>query len=218
MADSKHVLEIVARVRDNATAPLRKTEGALKKTGTAADKAGKKVKGYRTELKTIGQAAAVVGTVLTALTYKLAQSGIAFGKTLSAAAANAEETQSKFDTLFKSVSKEAGKSAKDLAKGMGRGTAAIQESMASIQNLLTPMGLVGEEGLQISETMSALAIDLASFNNAADDEALLALRSALIGESEPMRRFGVTLSDAKLQQEALNLALTAGTKALTDRE
>jgi len=51
--------------------------------------------------------------------------------------------------------------------------------------------------------MVQLAGDLASFNNTPVDDALNALRSGLTGETEPLKRFGVALSDVTIRQEAM---------------
>jgi hypothetical protein len=56
---------------------------------------------------------------------------------------------------------------------------------------------------------------MASFNNADPSETLDALRAGLAGETEPLRRFGVSLSDARLKQEAMNMGIYKGKGPLT---
>ena len=46
-----------------------------------------------------------------------------------------------------------------------------------------------------------LASDMASFNNTSVDDALLALRSGLSGETEPLKRFGIALSEVRLKED-----------------
>jgi hypothetical protein len=57
-----------------------------------------------------------------------------------------------------------------------------------------------------------LAQDLSSFNNVGTDEALLALRSGLLGEAEPLRKFGVNLSQTRIEAEAFALGLAKPVK------
>jgi hypothetical protein len=76
--------------------------------------------------------------------------------------------------------------------------------------MLVPMGFAREKAADMSVTMVQLASDMASFNNASPEETLDALRAGLAGESEPLRRFGVFLSDVTVKQEALNLGLYTG--------
>ena len=62
--------------------------------------------------------------------------------------------------------------------------------------------------------MVKLASDMASFNNADPTEVLESLRSGLAGETEPLRKFGVFLNDARLKAEAMALGLYNGKGAL----
>jgi hypothetical protein len=55
----------------------------------------------------------------------------------------------------------------------------------------------------MSKTLVQLAADLASFNNTSVDDALVALRSGLSGEAEPLKRYGIALSDARMRQELM---------------
>jgi hypothetical protein len=68
----------------------------------------------------------------------------------------------------------------------------------------------------MSTTLTRLASDLASFNNTSVQEAVEALRSGLSGETEPLKRYGVALTDARLKQEALGLGLIRDVKAPLD--
>jgi hypothetical protein len=48
---------------------------------------------------------------------------------------------------------------------------------------------------------------MASFNNTSIDDAILALRSGLSGETEPLKRFGVALNDVRLKEQAMSMGL-----------
>ena len=67
----------------------------------------------------------------------------------------------------------------------------------------------------MSTTLVALAADLASFNNTTVDDAILALRSGLSGETEPLKKYGVAINDVRLKEEARNMGLYSGTGALS---
>jgi hypothetical protein len=56
-----------------------------------------------------------------------------------------------------------------------------------------------------------LASDLASFNNTPVDQAIMALDGALRGEAEPMRKFGVLLSQSAIEAKALSMGLITTT-------
>jgi murein DD-endopeptidase MepM/ murein hydrolase activator NlpD len=88
-----------------------------------------------------------------------------------------------------------------------------QEALATASvfgNMLVPMGYARDTAEQMSKRLVTLAADMASFNNADPSEVLEALRSGLAGEVEPLRRFGVQLSDARERQ----VLMAAGVKDL----
>lgn len=95
---------------------------------------------------------------------------------------------------------------------IGLSSRAALQASASFGNLFTAIGLGQEQAADYSVTLTRLATDLASFNNTTVDEAVVALGAALRGESEPIRRYGVLLSDATLRQTALanGFRVTAG--------
>ena len=95
---------------------------------------------------------------------------------------------------------------------IGLSSRAALQASSSFGNLFTAIGLGQEQAADYSVTLTRLAADLASFNNTTVDEAVVALGAALRGESEPIRRYGVLLSDATLRQTALanGLKVTAG--------
>lgn len=78
-------------------------------------------------------------------------------------------------------------------------------------------GLAGDENAKFSTDLVALSTDLASFHNAEPQEVVDALGSALRGEAEPMRRFGVLLDDATLKSKAMELGLYDGNGALSQQ-
>jgi phage-related protein len=103
---------------------------------------------------------------------------------------------------------------KTTAKGLGISQRAALEAAGTFGNMLVPMGVARDEAARMSKRMVTLGADMASFNNASPEETLDAIRAGLAGETEPLRRFGVFLNEARIQQEALNLGLIKGSGAL----
>jgi hypothetical protein len=96
---------------------------------------------------------------------------------------------------------------KSTATAIGLSNRAALEAAGTFGNMLVPMGLARTRAAEMSKGMVNLAGDLASFNNADPTEVLEALRAGLAGETEPLRRFGVFLSAARVESEALALGL-----------
>lgn len=79
-------------------------------------------------------------------------------------------------------------------------------------------GLTGPALSKFSTDLLQLATDLASFNNTTVDDAITAISAALRGEQEPIRRYGVLLDQATLQQTAFENGITKTIRTLTPQE
>ena len=77
------------------------------------------------------------------------------------------------------------------------------EAASSIGALLRPLGVTGQAAADQARKLTELGADLASFYNTDVADALAAIKSGLVGEIEPLRRYGVVLSEAAVQAEAL---------------
>lgn len=81
---------------------------------------------------------------------------------------------------------------------------------STIGLLLTNMGFTDDAAAGMSMQMVQLAADMASAKNVPVAEALEAIRSGLVGETEPLRNFGVRLDEATVKAEAMRLGLFSG--------
>lgn len=80
-------------------------------------------------------------------------------------------------------------------------------------------GLVGDDLTKFATDLTQLGGDLASMFGGSTEEAIGAVGSALRGEFEPIRRYGVLLDDATLRQQALEMGIISTTKnALTPQQ
>jgi hypothetical protein len=129
-------------------------------------------------------------------------------------ASDLAESTSKANVVFGDASASVLRFADDAATGMGQAQAQALEAAGTFGNLLRSVGLSEKQAADFSTTMVGLASDLASFNNTSVDDALVALRAGLVGETEPLKRFGVNLNDATLKAEALKLGLSDGKSVL----
>ena len=141
------------------------------------------------------------------------------GKDAVLAASDLSETISKVGVLFGDSAKEIEDFADTAAKSLGQSKQQALDAAANFAIFGKSAGLSGEELVKFSTEFVSLAGDLSSFNNVSQDEAINAIGSALRGEAEPLRRFGVLLDDATLRNAALKLGLIATTKeALTPQQ
>lgn len=169
---------------------------------TAADRA---FVGLGQKMQKVGRGMSV------AVTLPLTAIGVAATKMAS----DAEEAANKFDVVMGDSAERVNARLRELHDTIPLTTAQMQGLAAGVQDLLVPMGVVRNRAADMSATMVELAGDLGSFNNVAPDQVLEAMKSALAGSSEPMRRFGVDTREAALKAIALRHGLIEAGDAMT---
>jgi phage-related protein len=128
------------------------------------------------------------------------------------AASDLNETTSKIGVVFGGSGAAILKWGEDAATALGMSKNQALAAAGTYGNLLVSLGLTGDKAADMSTNMVGLAADLASFNNASPEETLAAIQSGLVGETEPLRRFGINLNDAQLREKALSMGLVKTTK------
>jgi hypothetical protein len=142
---------------------------------------------------------------------------VALGKAVTAAS-NLEAEFEGVNQVFGTAAGSVQAFAKQAATSAGiTETAALQASKV-FGLFATGAGLTEKEAATFSTTMVQLAGDLGSFNDVPTAEALAAIQSGLQGQSEPLRKFGVFLDDARLKAEALNLGIYDGKGPLSQQQ
>lgn len=146
------------------------------------------------------------GSVAT-LSAKVLAVGVASATGLGFALSKAsefEQTLGKFDSIFGSLS-EANKAwADDLAKEFRRSRQTVFSFLADTQAVIVPLGFEAGAAETMSRTLTKLAIDVATFHNKQDADVIRDFRSALTGESETMKKYGVIVNETAVKQELLN--------------
>lgn len=127
-----------------------------------------------------------------------------------------EEMQNKFDVVFRGMTDDVENWAQSYADAVGRNSNTIKGYLADSQNLFVGMGMEREAGAKLSEQMIELALDLASFNNLNEDDAVNAMTKALMGESESAKTLGAVLNDNTRAQAMQVLGLTGTYQALDE--
>lgn len=91
-------------------------------------------------------------------------------------------------------------------------------NIATIQSLATSFGLASDKAYILSKNLTQLAYDESSYWNKDTATTFTAISSAISGELEPIRRLGVDLSQARLQQELLSLGFTQQVSSLSQAD
>jgi hypothetical protein len=144
---------------------------------------------------------------------------VAFGAKAISAASDFEESAAKIGEIFGDAADSVFDFADDAAQALGQSRQSVLDAAGTFGTFGKAAGLAGEDLSIFSNDFTALASDLASFNNTSPEEAVQALGAALRGESEPLRRYGILLDDASMRQKALELGIISTTKnALTPQQ
>jgi len=149
----------------------------------------------------------------------LGSGGLVYALTRSlTVASNVEEQLSKTRRVFGDASSGVEEFASTSSRSFQIAQDQALETVSTLGALLQPLGIVGAKSADIAIELTKRGADLASFYNTDVRSALEAVRSGVVGESEPLRRYGALLSETRVK--ALALAETGKTQAsaLTDQE
>jgi hypothetical protein len=167
----------------------------------------------------MGKAGKVVGAALAAAAAAAGAMAVKIGIDAVKAASDLSETVSKVGVLFGKTSKDIEKFAEGAAGSLGQTKQQALDAAATFATFGKAAGLSGQDLSKFSIDFVKLSSDLASFNNTSPEQAINAIGSALRGEAEPLRAYGVLLDDASLRQQALELGIVNTTKnALTPQQ
>ncbi len=163
-----------------------------------------KLRGIKDFVLNMGDAVAAAGRKLTiGVTAPLA--GIA-AYTVKVAS-DAGELQSAFDYTFGAMAESMNSWAESTGNAMGRAKQSMQEGALALGVLFNQAAPNAAAAASLSQQFTELAVDAESFFNVPFNEALEKIRSGLTGEAEPLRKFGVFLSEAKVEAKALEMGL-----------
>lgn len=101
---------------------------------------------------------------------------------------------------------------------MGIDMSQFARNQGIFQTLITGMGLASEKADVMSQQLTQLGYDIASFYNINVNDAMLKIQSGVAGELEPLRRLGWDLSDARMNLELTKLGIEASTQEMTQAE
>jgi hypothetical protein len=142
---------------------------------------------------------------------------IVAGAALSVKAASDEaESWNKVTVVFGSNADAIKKWAADSATSLGVSRNAAYQAAGSFGNLFLTANVLPGKILDMSTSLVKLSGDLASFHNADPTEVMQSIQSALVGQIEPMRKYGVMLSQDAIAAKALELGLVGVGEEMND--
>lgn len=129
-----------------------------------------------------------------------------------------QEDLNLFTVALGQYAAEAQNYAEKVSDVMGIDPAQWLRNQGVFNTLLTGFGDTAERAQLMSQNLTQLGYDISSFFNISIEDAMQKLQSGISGELEPLRRLGYDLSQARLEQTALNLGIKESVANMTQAE
>jgi len=145
--------------------------------------------------------------------------GLAFGAITAYSlklASDAAEIESAFQVAFGSATADVKAFSEQLGETAGRDSVVLRESMTRLQLVLTGTGVEAKKAADLVKALSTAGVDAGSLFNTSDAEALQKIISGLTGEAEPLKAFGVVLTEAAVKAELLRLGFKGNVDAASE--
>lgn len=186
---------------------MQENKREIKGLNQEVNKSKSFLKKYSDGFKKVGTVLTAFGAIVTGTSYKLAKM-----------ASDANEIQSRFDHVFGEMSDDANEWAENFADSFGQSNSEIKDMMATLQDTLVPMGVAEEKAYDLTQQITQLALDMSSFANVPLKQAMSDIQSALVGQSEPMRKYGSVLTENRVKQNALKEGIIETDRELSEQE
>lgn len=168
-----------------------------------------KSSGIENSLKKIGKLALAAFSV---------KAIINFGKECINLGSNLTEVQNVVDVTFGNLNTEVNKFAENAITQFGLGQTVTKKYVGTFGAMAKAFDFSNKEALAMSETLTGLTGDVASFYNLSSDEAYTKLKSVFTGETETLKDLGVVMTQNALDQYALANGYGKTTSKMSEQE
>ena len=136
------------------------------------------------------------------------------------AAVSAEEAGAAFGTTYGDAAQKAGQFTEQFANKAGLTNSELQQLLSTLGAVAQGIGFTQAESADLGIELTKIAADVASFSNisAGAEPVLRAFQSALTGEREALKTYGIAISEAEVQTKAFELTGKANAESLTRQE
>ena len=197
----KYYIEAIWKGKGATAEARRDIEGV----GQAGEKGAKGTLSFKSAIGSLATAGALS---------IVAKQAYDFGAASVAAFSDAEESYGKFNVVFGDFARSTESDLDAIAEATGRSKFELIDYASTIQDTFVPLGFAREEAAKMSTSITQLAIDLASFNNLETADVVRDLQSALVGNTETLRKYGIVAQETQIKQEAITLGLWDGKGAM----
>lgn len=207
---NRFVIEVRAKGFNKLNTDLKRSDDAFKNYNNSSQRAGKQTNEFRKQI-------ALVRNNILLYTFAIAGASRVLGKFIKLAS-DGQETLNQFKVVFGEQSDAALNFARTLSVAFDKAEDDVIALMAALQDTFVPLGFSRKEAQGLSETLTQLAFDVQSFKNASSAEVSQAFTSAIVGNHEAVRKYGIVITEAQVKQEAMNLGIKNSSGQLTAQQ
>ena len=193
----------------SAVSGINKVSDAMKKAAGVSNNMTAQTESLGSSLKNLFSQASVVAIIQK--TNKLLESAITNYSEYA-------ENINLFAVAMGNAADSGGRFAQKMENLLGIDGGEAMRNMAVFQNLTTSFGMASDKAYILSQNLTQLGYDMASFFNLSTEDSFQKLQAAISGELEPIRRLGVDISNARLQQELYNLGINKSINSLSQAD
>lgn len=133
-------------------------------------------------------------------------------------AADVKESEHLFEFAMGEAADATREWSEELATALKRNQYDIRRTTATLNVLLTTMGITSDEAAEMSRSMVRFSYDMAALRNMAPEEVFEKLKSGIVGFSRPMRALGISTIDTSVKMFALAHGIGTVGEELTETE
>ena len=197
--------KLILRIESDMSQLRRDLKKSEKQSAQSTQKVSKSFATMGTAIK------ATVGIVVASQVTRM-------GMSMVELASAVEEQTAKASVVFGNNFGRISEDLENFGNTVGRSTHELVNMASTVQDTFVPLGFARNEASDLSVQLTKLAVDVASFNNASDTETMRAFQSAIVGNHETVRRFGIVITEATLQQELNRMGIRKSMKEVTNAE
>ncbi len=207
-------------------AKLRETAKALRSIGQEAD--AKKIEKFANSMrktkdyvektnKTMTLFGNTMKFIITGILMKFLYKVAHFAQSTYRNAMNLVETFNLFRVALGENVDEAQAFVDEMSKVFGLNPTELYKSVGVFYQISTGLGLASKNAYTLSESLTKLSYDLASYYNATDIEtAFVKLKAGIVGETEPLREWGIITTENALKAQLLKMGIDRTVESLSE--
>ena len=177
---------------------------------------GKGVSNMQNQFAKMGNAVKKIGIAIAAV-FSVREI-VNFAKEAIELGSDLQEVQNVVDVTFGEMSGYIDQFAKNAITQFGLSELAAKQYASTLGAIFKSTGFDVSAATEMSQVLTGLAGDIASFYNLTSEEAFGKLRAGITGETEPLKQLGINLSVANLEAYALSQGITKAYDAMSEQE